>query len=184
MKTLLTSFAFVLLHLSYAQTTVHSIDANGIYLSDGDYKNHHLLLSFNKKSSDHKYIDTWSHSHQVWIKFLDSTYKFYYGEIWGYRKDGEDWRVFDGEMYRIEDTTKICIYSIPTFIDGHTGYNSYFSKNLTTPIHSLTKNDLIEVYHTDTAFIARIKKLKWHNSLFKWDKNQQQYAFAGWLSRQ
>ena len=182
MKTLFLIIAVIIFNSSNAQKISKADYSNGIYMTDLDYINQHLVNGFNKKSNGNKFIESREHLHQVWIKSTDSTFKFYFDEIWGYRKDGEDWRIYDEVAYRIEDTVKVCIYAVPDFANGAIATSHFFSKNLTSQVHTLSKNDLLEVYHSNTAFVEKVKGLKWDETIFKWDKKKQQYAFVDWLS--
>lgn len=85
--------------------------------------------------------------------------------------------------YRIEDTARVCIYAVPDFANGDASTSHFFSKNLTSQVHTLSKNDLLEVYHSNAAFVEKVKELKWNETIFKWDKKKQQYAFVDWLNK-
>jgi len=184
MKIIFSFIAVIIFNSSIAQKIVRADYANGIYLSDSDYTNHHLFHGFNKKSSVHSFIELREHLHQIWIKAEDSTYKFYFSDIWGYRKDGEDWRVYDEVAYRIEDTVQVCIYTVPDFANGAADVSHFFSKNLTSQVHILSKNDLLEVYHSNAAFVEKVKELKWDETILKWNKKKQRYQFVDWLDRE
>ncbi len=84
-----TFFVLLLLlsHILQAQVSNKDLKDNGIYLSDKDYLNGKLSYGFNKdKGVKFKDIKKLSIS----IKETDTTFKFYFDEIWGYRKDGID----------------------------------------------------------------------------------------------
>ena len=183
MKTIFSILAVIILNISPAQQKEQINYANGIYLTDLDYVNHQIVHGFNKKPTSNKFIELREHLHQIWIKTEDSTFKFYFSDIWGYRKDGEDWRVYDEVAYRIEDTVKVCIYTVPDFVNAAIATSHFFSKDLRSQVHTLSKNDLLEVYHSNAVFVEKVKELKWNETIFKWDKQKQQYAFVDWLSK-
>ncbi len=183
MKTIFSIIAIIIFNISNAQKISKADYANGIYMTEVDFVNQHLVHGFNKTSGGNKFIKLRELLHQIWIKAEDSTFKFYFNEIWGYRNDGEDWRVYDDVAYRIEDTGKVCIYAVPDFANGAAATSHFFSKNLTSQVHTLSKNDLLEVYHSNAVFVEKVKELKWNETIFKWDKQKQQYAFVDWLSK-
>lgn len=155
---------------------------NGIYLTDSDYKTHHLLFSFNNQERySHRFKDPFFHSHQLWLKTTDSTYKFYYDDIWGYRDNRQDWRVYNGETYLVTFIGKICLYELPCFSVSGTYYAPYFSITPDTPVKSLTKSNLEGAYHSNKSFYKKLQQLKWYQSIFKWNKITHRYLFIEWM---
>lgn len=162
-----------------AQLSDSKLKDNGIYLSATDFQNKKLTHPFDKgeglKFKENKKLTTI-------IKAVDTSYKFYNDNIWGYRMNGTNWRFFNEQFYRVDFVGGICIYtilgtpvlSIPDW--------SYFSLDIISPIHELTRKNLVEVFNTDTAFVSKISNLPLTTSLFKWDKARQRYLFINWLS--
>ncbi len=165
----------------YSQNLKNEKAENGIYLSVKSYKEGVIFLPFSNKSQGSKFREPIGHPNEIWIKTEDSTYQFYFEDIWGYRRAGEDWRIYNNNAYRIEDTSKICIYTMPTFITYTPGDANYFSKDLESPIHPIERKDLEEVYHSDDRFIKHIKNLPWYESIMKWDRDKHQFEFINWL---
>ena len=175
MKTkLLVSFLLVSIACSSQQAD------NGIYLSDTDFIQHNLNLPFHKSEGEFK--SPLGHYHELWLKTKDSTYKFYDDDIWGYRENKEDYRIFKSDPYKINYSGKIIIYTIPSTPGNGTGSTIFFSKNIDSPVHSLTKKKLMDVYHTDKTFLGKLKSLKWDESIFKWNKQLNHFAFIDWLN--
>lgn len=176
---------FVLLALfsittCFAQEKIKGKAENGIYLTVRNYKEGSLFLPFNN-SEGSKFREPIGHPDEIWIKTADSTYKFYFEDIWGYRREGIDWRIYNSNSYRIEDTLQICIYSMPTFITYTSGVANFFSKDLEAPIHIIERKELLEVYHTNKKFIDHFKNLPWYESILKWDKINHHFEFINWL---
>ena len=182
MKALITIIFITIFCSSYAQSPNEAAFANGIYISSSDYIHAYLLQGFNQTLSNKKHIESWGHSHQIRIKDKDSVLTFYYSDIWGYRKDGKDYRIYNGTEYSIADTAIICMYSVPIRANGFTGDQIYFSKDLNSPVYELSKNNLINIFHDRYSFTKKMKDLHWYESVFKWDKKQNQYLFITWLS--
>jgi hypothetical protein len=93
-----------------------------------------------------------------------------------------DWRLFNEEVYQVIYTGRVIIYTTPA-VPG-TGKNewTYISRNLDAPIHDLSRTNLIAMFHSDTAFLNKIRSLPWTTSIEKWDKEKQRYQFINWLS--
>ncbi|MES2331273.1 MAG: hypothetical protein V4539_16845 [Bacteroidota bacterium] len=168
----------LLIKLSYGQTYVSPLNDNGIYITAKDFQSGILTHAFNK-SKHIKFVE--NKRLLIVVKDMDSSYLFYYDQIWGYRKDGVDWRLFNGSDYRVVRTKKICIYSTPVCVACLTTAPLNFSIDLTSPIHPLSKHNLKDAYHTNTAFVEKIKKLPWTTSIMKRDKHSGEYQFIKWL---
>jgi hypothetical protein len=171
---------FIICCFSAAAQPITVLAENGIYISDKDFTDQHLQIPFNGK--DAKFKSPLGHFHELWIKTKDSTYKFYDDDIWGYRQTRNDYRLYKSEPYKILCTEKIIIYKISPTPDMSSGMTIFFSKGLTDDIHELTRKKLIEVYHTNNAFIQKLKKEK-SATIFRWNKEHDHYQFIEWLQK-
>ena len=168
--------------ITAAQKPGDNFAENGIYRSDTDFVHHKLILPFNKSNSHGtRFKSPLGHYNELWLKTKDSTYKFYNDDIWGYRKRGEDFRIYENEIYKINYTGKIVIYTIYSTPGNGNGITSYFSKTLTSPAYYLSKKMLREVYHADKRFLQKIDEMKWNSSIYKWNKGKGYYEFIDWL---
>jgi len=178
MKLIFTIFWLATTVSSFAQTMESRIPANGIYLSDSDYQKRSLTEGFNKSDSI-KLLD--NSRHFISIKTDSSTHKFYYDEIWGYRKNGVDWRVYNAESYRVDYVGKACVYSLVEGMPGNTSQFLYFSTGLNTPIHLISRKNLSAAFHSNSTFLEKLKMFPVTKSLTKWDKENKCYRFITWL---
>lgn len=179
MRTIL--FLLLLTGIAHAQKAVRKLEDNGIYLTAEDYQNGILTHAF-KKTKSIKFNE--NKKSLISIKSADSSFRFYYDEIWGYRKDEVDWRVVSGSAYQVDQvdqTGKIYIYTLPICVACLTTPPLYFSADLTSPIHPLTRNDLMIVFHSDTGFINKLKQLPWTTSIIKRNKRTGNFRFIEWL---
>ena len=175
------TFTVLLLLVSniiYGQIADKHVKDNGIYITAKDYLDGVLTHGFDKRK-DAKFLE--NKKSLIIIKHADSTCLFYYDQIWGFRKDGVDWRVFNESEYQVESIGKICIYNLPVCVVCQTIPPSYFSVDLTSPLHPLTRNYLINAFHDDTGFVNKIKQLPWSTSIMKRDKKTHRYRFVDWL---
>ncbi|MCW3118000.1 MAG: hypothetical protein JWM28_2082 [Chitinophagaceae bacterium] len=165
-----------------AQKPVGHPAENGVYLSDTGFLHRQLVSPFNKSESPGtSFKSPLAHYNEVWIKTKDSTYKFFDDDIWGYRKKGCDFRMYKNEPYKVDYSGKIVIYTIYSTPGSGSGITIFFSKNLIAPVHFLSKKMLLEVYYPDTTFVRKIKQMKWHESIYKWNKQLNHYEFIDWL---
>jgi hypothetical protein len=162
-----------------AQQNQNADADNGIYLSAADFTQHKIHLPFHKSEGTLK--SPLGHYHELWLKTKDSIYKFYDDDIWGYRENKEDYRIFKSDPYKIGYAGKIIIYTIPSTPGNGTGSTIFFSKDIDSPVHSLTKQKLMDAYHENIGFVEKLKKMKWNKSIFKWNKTTGHYEFIDWL---
>ncbi len=178
MKTILV-LSFLVAGMLQAQVPYKNLKENGVYLADTDYLKGTLTYAFNK---DEGFKFKENRKLPITIKTSDTIYKLYKDEIWGYRKKGIDWRLFNEEFYRVDYIGKICIYTLPGCSPcSISSATLYFSSNINSPLHQLTKKNLKEVYHTNTAFVQKVKNLPFTTSIEKWDKKNRYYEFINWL---
>jgi hypothetical protein len=161
------------------QADKQPLASNGIYLTDSDYIHHHLTDPF-KRDHHHK-LNTNKKDHLI-VKLDSLDHVYYYDEIWGYRQDGEDWRIYNDEYYKIDYVKEICLYEIPGSGQGEGMRTThYFSKTTTSPIHAISKNNLIHAYQENSVFVARVKGMKLTESVFRKDSTGHNYLFVHWL---
>jgi hypothetical protein len=181
MKYIFYLLALITTNECFAQVIINAKPDNGIYLTLKSYKEGVLFLPFSNNSQGPKFREPIGHPNEIWVKTEDSTYKFYFEDIWGYKKADAEWRIYNNNAYRVDDTAEICIYTIPTFVTYSPGEANYFSKDLESPIHPIERKDLEEVYHTNSRFMDYIKNLPWYESVMKWDREKNRFEFINWL---
>ncbi len=182
MKNLITFLGVLCFQGCVAQQPKSYVKDNGVYLSANDFENNKLLLPFNKGEKPAiRIIEPFWHAHQIWVKTEDSTYRFYYDAIWGYRAQRVNWRVFNGEAYIVKYAGKICLYEMPVYSSIGSYYQDYFSATINSPIREVTRSDLLEVYHSNKIFTDNIKERGGYRTAFIWDKWHRRYVCEEWL---
>jgi len=171
MKSVLLLF-YLIAGILQAQIPSNALKSNGVYLSSEDFMDGKLTLPFNKEDRL-KFKE--NYRLVLGVKTPDTTFTFLYDEIWGYRKGGIDWRIFNDEFYQLAYAEKICIYTFPG------SPSLYFSKSLTMPLHELTRKNLIAVYNSNVFFVEKINALPLTKSVYKWDREKKRYRFIDWL---
>lgn len=126
---------------------------NGIYLSATDFATHKLTDGFDKGQPGYSIREE---TFQRALKIDQPNApeeKLLLTNLWGERKEGVDYRSFDGDLYRVEHADKIFIYSKPTsvWITGSGGFypatQYYFSRKADSPIHLITSDNLKDIYY-------------------------------------
>lgn len=156
-----------------------TLKQNGIYYSARDYIENRLSLSFDRKDAMHFREPIFSHS--LLLKATDTTYHFYYDDLWGYRRAGKDLRVWNDKAYHLFYSGKIYLYDEDILTDKVNLHAMYFSTGADAPVKELNKKNLEEAYHANTKFIQKLSKLKWYQSLYRKNKQTGTYQFIDWL---
>jgi hypothetical protein len=174
-------YLFITITLSAeAQSHLIKQQDNGIYLSDSDFLTHRLSDAFeNAKGSK---LNNNRRDYLI-IQKENCCDTFYFDSIWGYRKNGEDWRVYRHEYYKIIYTDKkICLFDLPGSGQGegvHTRH--YFSSSPSAPVCHLSKHNLLITFRDKPAFVQKIKDMPLTESVFKWNRKTHLYRFMEWL---
>ncbi|GAB4028878.1 hypothetical protein [Spirosoma gilvum] len=140
-----------------------SFPDNGIYASSTDFATHTLTDGFNTGQPGYRVknelfepvVKVDEPNHQE-VKIAMAT-------LWGERKLGVDYRIFDGQLYRVEHSDRVIIYSLPATITGAGGNTYYFSRELNSPIYLITAHNLANVYYDQSAILAAFDTIDWLN---------------------
>jgi len=179
MKNILAIPAILICCVANGQKNISPLPANGVYLKDSDYLVHQLTSGFDRQKG-YKLID--NKRDYLVVRKDSSEEKFFLDEIWGYRKNGVDWRVCNGECYQVDYTGKICLYEIPgNGVGEGTRTSYYFSSTLSAPVHDVTRRNLVNVFHDNLSFVDKVRHLPLTRSIFKRDKTTGNFIFVKWL---
>jgi len=138
---------------------------NGIYLSATDFAKHNLTDGFNDGQAGYRIHDE---AFQRAIKVDQPNApeeKILLSNLWGERKEGVDYRVFDGDSYKVEHSDRIFIYSKPTNLwmaGGGTTYSPvqyYVSRKADSPVHLITSSNLKDIFYDQPEKFAAFEKL-------------------------
>jgi len=179
MKSILIITLVLICSASYAQDNTPAFPDNGVYLKDSDYVLHKITSGFNREK---RYKLNDNKRDYLIVKRDTMEQKFFLDDIWGYRKNGIDWRVCNGECYQVDYTGKVCIYEIPgNGVGEGTRTFYYFSSTLSSPVHDVTKKNLINAFHDNISFVNRIRQMPLTRSIFKRNKRTGHFVFVEWL---
>ncbi|WP_420148271.1 hypothetical protein [Spirosoma sp.] len=138
---------------------------NGVYLSAIDFAKHKLTDGFDSGQPGYRIRQE---TFQPTLKIDQpnaSEEKIPLSALWGERKDGVDYRSFDGDLYRVEHSDRIYIYSKPTpawmAMGGlaHTPTLYYFSRKADSPIHLITSQNLEDIYYDQPDKLAQFDQV-------------------------
>lgn len=124
---------------------------NGVYRSSAEFTTRTLAEPFNSDQSGYRlrnegFVPT--------VKIDEPNkpeVKIPMSELWGERKDGVDYRIVDGQLYKVEHTDRVCVYSRPAVFTGSALNTYYFSRTLNSPIHLITSTNLEDSFYDQPA---------------------------------
>ncbi|WP_338874979.1 hypothetical protein WBJ53_05095 [Spirosoma sp. SC4-14] len=138
---------------------------NGIYLSAADFAKHQLTDSFNDGQAGYRlHQETFERAIKVDQPNAPEE-KIPLSDLWGERKQGVDYRIFDGDQYKVEHSDRVYIYSKPTNIWISGGGNTYspvqyyFSRKADSPVHLITSNNLKDIFYDQPEKFAAFEKI-------------------------
>lgn len=141
-------------------TNFNPFPDNGVYLSAADFSKHTLTDGFDDGQPGYQLREE---AFQSTVKITQPNtkeVKIPLSDLWGERQKGVDYRNFDGEIFRVEHTDRIFLYSRPASVSGDGGrtvYPStsfYFSREANSPIHFITAENLKEIYYDQPSKLA------------------------------
>lgn len=167
-----------------AQSNTENLPSYGVYTSVADYNSHTVTNGFSENDKTHKLRD--EVTHRVEIINGQSSVNYSYDSIWGFRKKGEDWRIFNNRIYKVVYTGKACVYIRPTKTDmsipGLTRFETtYFSATPESPVYPLTQENLVSAFKDDSALVKKVNSLPASALVTKKDKASGLYEFITWL---
>jgi len=154
--------------------------STGLYLTANDYIVH--KVSFGTANDKIKISGLFGTNKVVLIQ--DGKKQFFpKSEVFGYIKDGEDYRFFNNAEYQILSNNGLVIYGHTTLVQQGKGPKPtklfYFSSGLTTAILPLSIANLESVYGKNPKFIYAVESLfKSDNELASFDSYNKQYKLA------
>ncbi len=164
----MTKLLFItMLYHSTGQNLAQKIPQNGIYQTATDFLTRKLTNGFfsskiNKLNDNNKSIR---------IEREDKRTVYESSEIWGFRKNGKDYRVFEKEFYKIDEVGPVVIYTIQDYLSAEQPimfYYRFFSKDMNAPIVALTRRKLKRHFANDSAVINKINSFPKNRSLSTW----------------
>jgi len=170
----------------FIQNAAASGQSAGLYLTLQDYMNH--KLSYTTVGNDQLKVSGLFGSSKVVLTHDGKKQVFAKSEIFGYSKDGQDFRFFNNAEYRIVSNKGILIYTSTTLVQQGKGPKPteqyYFSSGLSEPIQPLTVANIKNVYAKYPKFTYAVESLfKSDGDLAVYDSYNKQYKIA-WLYSQ
>lgn len=141
-----------------------SFPDNGIYRSASDFASRTLTDGFNTGQPGYRLknelfepVVKVDEPNQQEVKLAMAT-------VWGERKLGVDYRIVDGQLYRVEHADRVIIYSLPANTIIGSGWNTYyFSRELNSPVYLITAHNLNDVYYDQPGKLAAFDHIDWHD---------------------
>ncbi len=126
----------------------------------------------------------------VLVKTTSGSSEYTENDVWGFRdKHGNEYRIYDGDKYRVLELGNLCIYSRlvdetnmdegrtpSTELNPTTEIKYYFSRRLGGDIYELNDANLDRVFSpTNEKFVTLLKSCKREDNLIKYDKKRHDY---------
>jgi hypothetical protein len=141
------------------------IPQNGVFLNADEFQNGIPEMGFDKKSKDN-HIREFDNK-VILIENAEKT-RFAKSEIWGFRKNNQDYRTFNNEDYAIAYAPKglsVIFYKLGEAtgegnIKDEFAGKYYFSRNGQSAIYLLTSANIKEVFSDQIPFVEALSKVK------------------------
>jgi hypothetical protein len=170
----------VLLILVFVQNSFATAQKIGLYLTAEDFLNHKLSYESDGNNGNKIKLHEVFGSYKVIVTQNGKKQLFSKSEIFGYRKNDQDYRYFNNSAYRIIDTQGFYIYSYYRLMPEGTGPKQveyfYFSSKSNDEIKPLTMDNLQTVFSKNTRFLYAIQGFfRTDNELTAYDTNLKEY---------
>jgi hypothetical protein len=170
----------------FIQNAAANGQSAGLYLTVQDYMNH--KLSYTTVGDDKLKVSGLFGTSTVVLTHDGKKQVFAKSGIFGFSKDGHDYRFFNNVEYRILSAKGLLIYSHSTLVQQGKGPKPteqyYFSAGLSDPIQPLTIANIKNVYAKYPKFTYAVESLfKNDGDLAAYDGYNKQYKIA-WLYSQ
>ncbi|WP_294822772.1 hypothetical protein [uncultured Flavobacterium sp.] len=171
-------FLFLLAPVAQGQTS----QLYGVYLTAEDFAAEKLASGFDAIGTN-----DFDDSSQQFLRItLDSIAVIYdYKKIWGFRKKGVDWRIYDGDIFEVSYRgNDIIIYTLPGYLsyDQPIVYDTrFFSTDASGKLLPLTKRNLKRIYGQRAGFIEKMDSLPRPATVAQWNRECRCYPVSQWL---
>ncbi|GAB3569013.1 hypothetical protein GCM10027578_22620 [Spirosoma luteolum] len=120
---------------------------NGVYRSASDFSHHRLADGFDNNQTGYRLRDR-EGKHIVSIRQGDQAAdNIPMSTLWGQRVNDVDYRLVDGDQYKVEHADRIYVYSRPANADPFPQTAYFFSRTPDSPLYSITTDNLNKVYY-------------------------------------
>ena len=169
-----------LLMIVFVQTSFAKTQKIGLYLTSEDFLNHKLSYESDGSNGNKIQLRAVFGGHKIIVIQNGKKQLFSKSEIFGYRNDGQDFRYFNNNAYRIIDTQGFYIYGYCKLIPAGKGLKDseffYFSSKADAEIKPLTMDNLQAVFSKNTKFLYTIQGFfRTDNELTAYDASLKEY---------
>jgi hypothetical protein len=179
MKTSITILFSVITMLSAMGLRAQNTNAaNGVYLTEQDYKANRL--SYVLSNNDKIQLNSFLGGKNVNLTYQGKKIKLAKSEIYGYRLNGQSFRFYHIETYRIIDTAGFMLYSRQILAQQGKGYKpverSFYSVGTAQPVLELSIDNLSNSFPTEAGFRYSLNNYFSKDAdLMEYDKQTDQY---------
>jgi hypothetical protein len=150
----------------------------GIYLTEQDFKNN--KLSYALTSADKLQLNEFLNGKNVSLVYQGKQIKLAKNNIFGYRLNGQNFRFYNNEAYKIIDTAGFLLYSHDKLTQQGKGYKPvdqfFYSVNTSQPILELTIHSLWTSFPDNANFRYSLQSnFSTDGDLMTYDRASNQY---------
>lgn len=157
--------AATLVAINTTSSFVTDIPQNGVFVNESEFLNGIPEMGFDKKSKEN-HIREFDNK-VILIENAEKT-KFAKSEIWGFRKNNQDYRTYNNEDYAVAYAPKglsIIFYTLGEAVGEGNIKNEfaskyYFSRNGQSAIYPVTIANIKEVFSDQVQFVDALNKEK------------------------
>ncbi|MGF7037822.1 hypothetical protein [Mucilaginibacter lappiensis] len=156
----------------------NSKNTTGIYLTEQDYKAGRLSYVLNE--NDKLQLNEFLGGKHISLVYQGKKMKLSKSEIFGYRRNNQDFRYLHNEAYRVLDTSGFLLYSHQQLVQQGKGYipveQYFYSTSSAAPVLSLTIENIDKSFSAQSEFRYSVQSYFHKDAdLITFDKVDNQY---------
>jgi hypothetical protein len=151
---------------------------SGVYLTEKDYRSHQISYVLNR--NDKMQLNEFLNGKHISLTYQGKKMELAKKEIFGYRLNRMDFRLFQNEAYRIIDTAGFMLYSREKLTQQIKGYKPvtryFYSTSTAQPVKDLTVENLAASFPDQAGFRYSLENyFNKDSDLMAYDKPSHQY---------
>jgi hypothetical protein len=160
---------------AHAQTVNNTA---GVYLTEQDYKTG--KLSYTLGQNDKMHLNDFLDGKNISLNYQGKKVKLAKSEVFGYRLNNHDFRLYRNEAYEILDTAGFLLYSRSELVQQGKGLKPvskyFYSVDEQKPVLGLTLDNIYKSFPADAGFRYNVQStFHQDNELIRFDRSNKQY---------
>ncbi|MBV8389970.1 MAG: hypothetical protein JO080_09250 [Mucilaginibacter sp.] len=172
----------IIMTLGFFKNSYAKAEVNGVYLTENDYVNHKLSYGYdpNNAQGNKIILNDFLEGKNVTVVINSKKQVLPKNELFGYRKDGHDYRFQDNKVYEIVDSEGFYLYTHDKLVQNGKGLKPvkefYFSIKANSEIVQLTQQNIDKAFASNYKFRLQVQAdLPTDQALGTYDKALNKY---------